>query len=83
MPSEDYYRGKEWMKGAITAILNRLVLYFIIVGVLALFYCAFGIGMDDSDLNGWKRSGMRIYTDYKSGIEYLATSQGGLIKRYW
>lgn len=77
----EYERGKEWMRGAISAILDKVVLYIVIVMALTLLYNAFGWGTDDSDESGWKRSGMRIYTDYKTGIEYLASPKGGLIKR--
>ena len=77
----EYQKGKEWMRGAISAILDKVVLYFIICGVLSLLYNSLGWGTDNSDQSGWKRSGMRIYTDYKTNIQYLATSNGGLIER--
>ena len=41
-----------------------------------------GIGFDDSDdYKNRKRSGLKVYTDYKTGIQYLGTSDGGLVRR--
>ena len=31
----------------------------------------FDFGLDDSDLDGWNRSGFEILKDYKTGKEYL------------
>ena len=35
----------------------------------------FGLSLDDSDKNGWTRSGVSVITDYKTGLQYL--SRGG------
>lgn len=36
---------------------------------------------DDSDKNFFTRSGMSVYTDYKTGLQYLGGSKGGIIPR--
>jgi hypothetical protein len=41
----------------------------------------FGIGTDDSDLDKSHRSGVRVVTDYKTGLQYLETSKGGITPR--
>jgi hypothetical protein len=37
--------------------------------------------IDDSDLDADHRSGLRVYTDYKTGIQYLGQITGGLVPR--
>jgi hypothetical protein len=56
--------------------------------IAAALFCAwtivrnsFGIGLDDTDKDGWNRSNLRIYTDHKTGLQYLGTSGGGLTPR--
>lgn len=39
------------------------------------------LGTDDSDLSGWRRSGLVIHTDYKTGLQYLRAPDGGLTPR--
>lgn len=40
-----------------------------------------GFDIDDSDKSGWKRSGARIVTDYKTGLQYFAAQGGGITPR--
>ena len=42
---------------------------------------AFSIDVDDTDASSWVRSDMKIYTDHKTGVQYLGTSRGGLTVR--
>ena len=37
--------------------------------------------IDDSDVSRWKRSGMRVYTDNLTGIQYLSVPGGGITPR--
>ena len=39
------------------------------------------IATDDSDRDGFHRSGFTVQTDYKSGLQYLVTQQGGVTPR--
>jgi hypothetical protein len=39
------------------------------------------IGLDDSDQDGFHRSGFVVQTDYKTGRQYLVTPQGGVTPR--
>lgn len=39
------------------------------------------IGVDDSDLDTWNRSGVKVITDYKQGVQYLLSPEGGLTVR--
>lgn len=68
----------------------RIAVWFFVIpaGVIAAVFMAFifvynyfGIGTDDTDLNGWNRSGLTVHTDYKTGIQYLSDGRGGLIRR--
>lgn len=42
---------------------------------------AFKLGMDDSGFSNTKRSDMKVYTDYKTGVQYVGTQNGGLSVR--
>ena len=44
--------------------------------ILIVCFRLSGCGMDDSDENRWSRSGLRIYTDYKTGVQYVGNSDG-------
>lgn len=41
----------------------------------------FSTDVDDTDIDAWNRSGMRVYTDAKTGVQYLGTERGGLTVR--
>ena len=40
-----------------------------------------GLMVDDSDLNGFNRSGLRVHTDHKTGCQYLSAVFGGVTPR--
>lgn len=40
-----------------------------------------GFGVDDSDKSAWNRSGMKIRTDAKTGLQYFEGEGGGLTPR--
>jgi len=53
------------------------------LGYFIIFYTiinTFNIGIDDTDKDGWNRSGVRLITDYGTGTQYLYRN-GALIKR--
>lgn len=71
---------------ALSYIGNKLVLFIILLLVaryiLQIVLDYFTIGYDDSDNKTTKeRSGLNVHTDYKTGLQYIATPDGGLIKR--
>jgi len=39
------------------------------------------VATDNSDLNGWKRSGFRVFTDYGTAVQYLITPSGAAVPR--
>ena len=53
------------------------LIYFVILGFQALF----NIGLDDTDNPNGTRSGMKLYTDYGTGVQYLSVGDGQLIPR--
>ena len=60
--------GFDFTLGAIGAVS----LILICIGALFVLLNALGcIKTDDSDINKWHRSGLRIYTDNKTGVQYL------------
>jgi hypothetical protein len=41
----------------------------------------FNVNVDDSDKSGKERSGLKVHTDYKTGIQYLSDGKGGMCVR--
>lgn len=62
-------------------VLQLVAIIIIISFGIAFSRNLFDVNTDDSDLNGWNRSGLMIHTDHKTGIQYLSDGRGGLIKR--
>lgn len=62
-----------------------LILYVIVIIMTTLLNYVierFNIGFDDTDNDiEHKRSLMKVYTDHKTGLQYLATANGGLTPR--
>ena len=48
---------------------------------LCLIFSLFRVFPDDSDPGFWHRSGMVVYTDAATGLQYLGTIHGGLTPR--
>lgn len=55
--------------------IGTLFLVFVVVGLLLGL-----LSWEDTDEFPHK-SGLRVYTDARTGCQYLGTSQGGLVKR--
>ncbi|WP_319568247.1 DUF6440 family protein [Cohaesibacter marisflavi] len=56
---------------------------FYLFGTIA-FICFIGFvspSTKSDDSNGAKKSGMTVYTDYKTGCQYLGTWSGGITPR--
>lgn len=66
---------------ALKAWTHWILAWIFILIILSYFISLLPIGLDDSDLSASKRSDMKIYTDYKTGLQYLGTSKGGLTPR--
>ena len=52
-------------------IKNDISVIILIILIIMLVRNQFDFGLDDSDLDGWDRSGFEILKDYKTGKEYL------------
>ena len=52
-------------------IKNDIGVIILIILIIMLVRNQFDFGLDDSDLDGWNRSGFEILKDYKTGKEYL------------
>jgi hypothetical protein len=61
-------------------IKNDLLLLCLIVLAINIIRAYFNIGVDDTDANGWKRSGFELLTDYGTGKQYLYKN-GVIIER--
>ena len=58
------------------------IIVWLVVGIgVPIIKNIFSVGVDDTDVDAWNRSGMRVYTDAKTGVQYLGTVRGGLTLR--
>lgn len=74
-------KGYYMAKGAISCVAHILTVAAVIVFACKIFIDAFSLFTDDTDYNGWLRSGMSLHTDYKTGVQYLTTPSGGITVR--
>ena len=52
-------------------IKNDISIIILIILMVVLVKNQFDFGLDDSDLDGWNRSGFEVLKDHKTGKEYL------------
>ena len=52
-------------------IKNDISVIILIILIVVLVKNQFDFGLDDSDLDGWNRSGFEVLKDHKTGKEYL------------
>ena len=52
-------------------IKNDISVIILIILIIMLVRNQFDFGLDDSDLDGWNRSGFEVLKDHKTGKEYL------------
>lgn len=52
-------------------IKNDISIIILIILIVTLVKNQFNFGLDDSDLDGWNRSGFEVLKDHKTGKEYL------------
>ena len=75
LPSSSGYleeMGRRLTEGALTTIGKYLIYSFALLVVLTLFVNLMGWGVDNSDASSWDRSGLRIYTDELTGVQYVS-----------
>lgn len=63
-----YKIGFNFTMGVSLAVAYILLCGLLVVILLNICGC---IKTDDSDIDKWNRSGLRIYTDNKTGVQYL------------
>ena len=66
-------KAKQWAYGILDAIVPWIIIGYCISFLLT--------PVDDCDRSRWDRCGLKVVTDNKTGIEYLVSSGGGIIKR--
>lgn len=73
--------GEGLMDGFLNSAGKLVLLYLVIVFALWLFVGITSVSVDDSDVSSWKRSGFKIMTDARTGLQYLSDGKGGLVLR--
>jgi len=74
--NEQEKKGYDFVWGAILAIGELYLIGIILFCLMNLV----GYGTDSTDFSAWKRSGMSLHTDAKTGLQYLYKN-GSLIPR--
>jgi len=73
--------GFDFAKGAMNYLCRCALWFIVLLFIFNLCRRQFNWGLDDSDKDGWTRSGLEVHTDYKTGIQYLVSPNGGIIQR--
>lgn len=66
--------------GLISAVCKFGILWLVVGLVIKLAANAFGLGVDDTDASGWKRSGLRLYVDHKTGVQYVSNGRSLVVR---
>jgi len=74
-------KGYDLARGMVHGIVDEIWPVLLVVLVWLAIANTLDWFIDDSDDGGWNRSRMNIHTDHKTGIQYLSTSNGGMIRR--
>lgn len=74
-------KGYDFAHGAACYLGQLAVWVGLAMALFGLVRNAGGWGLDDSDWDGWTRSGLRVHVDAKTGIEYISDGNGGLVRR--
>jgi len=79
--SPAFITGRDLVRGAVDYLATLAA--YIFLGACAIQALANFLdwGVDDTDQDGWRRSGLKVHTDAKTGIQYLSDGNGGLIRR--
>lgn len=78
---EKQKEGYQLAIGVMKYISKYVIAVIIILIVTTYIDNTYNFRVDDTDKDGWNRSGLRVYVDYKTGVEYVGTSKGGLCPR--
>lgn len=72
--------GKGIGSGIISEIFKISICIMMLTGILLSLVVYFSNsknkGLDDSDQDGWHRSGLIVYTDHLTGVQYIGNGEG-------
>lgn len=64
-------------------LINTLAILYLVVAAINWGVSKTDWGRDDSDHPTGERSGLKVYTDHKTGVQYLSTPSGALTPRIY
>lgn len=73
--------GYDFANGVIRCCLKWFSLGFIISMVILVLANSLNLLTDETDLDGWNRSGLRLHMDHGTGVQYISTKDGHLTVR--
>lgn len=74
-------KGYDFAKGVAGFLAQCFLLGMLLLSAFWLLRNSLGWGVDDTDRDGWNRSGLTVHTDAKTGVQYLSDGKGGLTRR--
>lgn len=72
--------GREFTKGVVDTLINIFII-LVIVSFPIKYFNEWAFPTDSTDVDKFHRSGFVVMTDNKTGIEYLVTKDGAIIRR--
>jgi hypothetical protein len=79
--NSDQQQGYDFARGATKYFAKLALLWLIVFAAFNFLRIYGGYGMDATDAGSRHRSGLRLHTDYGTGVQYLSDGQGGLVRR--
>jgi len=73
--------GFSYAVGVGKYIAITLLLFVFLSLIIGIFDRVTGVRLNDTDESASKRSGLKLHTDYGTGVQYLSDGKGGLIVR--
>lgn len=70
--------GLGW--GFLLAVGKALFIGIVISLSIKIASNTFSWWIDDTDASGWKRSGLKLYIDHKTGVQYLSDGKNLVVR---
>jgi len=72
--------GHDFTQGCIGYLVRLAAIFLLITTVIYFCIQITGSMTDDSDDGAWNRSGLAIYTDHLTGVQYVGNANGLCIR---
>lgn len=83
MKSTEQLKAEQYTHGVVMYLCGFLSKLIVTIIIIASLLALSGFNKDSTDTSNWHRSGMRLYTDAATGVQYLSDGKGGLTPRIY